>query len=439
MRSQISATRREQEKMPYYAVHKGRGGPNIYSTWPECKKAVDGLVGAVYKKFESMDDANKFMKQGFEAMGGSKPKGLIRHEKYETDNKDEIDAVLNAPDAHRNIIAYTDGSCIRQDGKVYCGYGIVIPDLNIKLSERLNDTKLTNNRAEMRAILHAIEIVTDKMVTSDTTADSPKGSCEMKATKRICIFTDSQYCKYIFQGTGERYERDGFMKRAEGGGMEEVPNKDMIKTALSYIRAFDIAILKVRAHTGAADVHSSYNDMADQLANKGAFKVAPSETKSKATLPRPATLIEALKATDDDEDGLPAPLPLPFPKKDTAKKTVASSGEDYDNTYRYNDKKDWREEEKKKFANKTKLSDLMSVFTDDGPDEEATPIKQPAAAKKSAPVSSSTAATKPKKFTSVPLSKFLDFDGSNKSTTFTTASSKASSAKSISSFFTDDD
>lgn len=412
--------------MPYYAVHKGRGGPNIYNTWPECKKAVDGLVGAVYKKFESMEDANKFMKQGFEASGGSKPKGLVRHEKYETDNKDEIDAVLNAPDAHRNIIAYTDGSCIRQDSKVYCGYGIVIPDLNIKLSERLNDTKLTNNRAEMRAILHAIEIVPD----------------EMKATKRICIFTDSQYCKYIFQGTGERYERDGFMKRAtEGGGMEEVPNKDMIKTALSYIRAFDIAILKVRAHTGAADTHSSYNDMADQLANKGAFKTPTGETVKSGTIPRPATLIEALKATPEDD--LPAPLPLPFPKKDAVKKI--SGGEDFNNSFRYNDKKDWREEEKKKFANKTKLSDLMSVFTDDaedGPDQEAVPIKQPVSVKKSAPVSSS-AASKPKKFTSVPLSKFLDFDGSSKSGSSTaTATSKKSTkttSNSINSFFTDDD
>ncbi len=421
--------------MPYYAVHKGRGGPNIYNTWPECKKAVDGLVGAVYKKFESMEDANKFMKQGFEASGGSKPKGLIRHEKYETDNKDEIDAVLNAPDAHRNIIAYTDGSCIRQDGKVYCGYGIVIPDLNIKLSERLNDTKLTNNRAEMRAILHAIELVPD----------------EMKATKRICIFTDSQYCKYIFQGTGERYERDGFMKRAEGGGMEEVPNKDMIKTALSYIRAFDIAILKVRAHTGAADTHSSYNDMADQLANKGAFK-APSSSEGgkivKSAAPRPATLIEALKVTDADEDSLPAPLPLPFPKKETKESAKKGySTEDFDNSFRYNDKKDWREEEKKKFANKTKLSDLMSVFTDeadDGPDQEAVPVKQPTTLpKKSAPVSSSTpASAKPKKFSNTPLSKFLDFDGSSKSATSTsktTASSSVTSAKSISSFFTDDD
>lgn len=191
--------------------------------------------------------------------------------------------------------------------------------------------------------------------------------------------------------------------------------------------------------------------MADQLANKGAFKAPSSSSEGgkmvKSAVPRPATLIEALKATDGDEDSLPAPLPLPFPKKESAKRGTLSSGEEFDNSFRYNDKKDWREEEKKKFANKTKLSDLMSVFTDDaddGLDQEAKPIKQPVALpKKSAPVSSSTTTTgKPKKFSNTPLSKFLDFDGSGKSATATfttTASSSVTSAKSISSFFTDDD
>ncbi len=406
--------------MPYYAVHKGRSSPNVYNTWPECKREVDGLVGAVYKKFDTMEEAQQFMKQGFAA--GSKPKGLIRHEKYESDNKDEIDAVLNAPDAHRNIIAYTDGSCIRQDGRVYCGYGIVIPDLNVKISEPLNDTKLTNNRAEMRAILHAIEIIPD----------------EMKATKRICIFTDSQYCKYIFQGTGERYERDGFMKRGEDGQREEVPNKDMIKTALSYLRAFEIAILKVRAHTGAADVHSSYNDMADQLANKGAFKTKPG-TKAAG----PSTLIESLKAGSaprclDDGAAAAGPplLPLPFPKKTAP--VVSSTGE-FDNSYRYNEKSDWREEEKKKFANKTKLSDVFH-FTDDDeddqPDAVSEPIPKPGISVTKPKV---TAKAKPKTFTNKPLSDFISFEPSSSESSKKSSGSSRSKTSSISSFFTDDD
>ena len=34
---------------------------------------------------------------------------------------------------------------------------------------------------------------------------------------------------------------------------------------------------------------------------------------------------------------------------------------EFDNSYRYNDKRDWREEEKKKFEGKTKMTDLFDM------------------------------------------------------------------------------
>ena len=46
--------------MAYYAVRIGRN-PGIYTTWDECKKEVIGFDGAVYKKFESEEDADAFM------------------------------------------------------------------------------------------------------------------------------------------------------------------------------------------------------------------------------------------------------------------------------------------------------------------------------------------------------------------------------------------
>ncbi len=320
--------------MPYYAVHKGKFGPKIYNNWGDCKKAVDGFVGAIYKKFENIVEATKFMEEGF---GNNKPKFIQKKEDYESNNQDEISKVLNAEDAYKNMIIYTDGSCIR-DGeakKVYCGYGIVIPDLNIKLAEPLNDSKLTNNRAEMRAILHAIELVSE----------------EQKAAKRLCIFTDSQYCKYIFQGTGERYEKDGFMKSGE-----EVPNKDMIITALSYMRKYNIVILKVRAHTDGTDVHSTYNDFADKLANEGAMKMKMGN-KYKAN----NNLIQNMIIKPSSE------VKHPFEKKEVVKASIPEVEiiTDIKNAHRYNDKSDWREKEKEQFKNKTKLNEIFNVFTDE--------------------------------------------------------------------------
>lgn len=326
--------------MPYYAVHKGKSGPKIYNNWGDCKKSIDGFVGAIYKKFENIVEANKFMEEGFGTNGTFKPKFIEKKENYETNNQDEISKVLNGEDAYKNIIIYTDGSCIR-DGdakKVYCGYGIVIPDLNLKIAEPLNDTKLTNNRAEMRAILHAIELVSE----------------EQKAVKRLCIFTDSQYCKYIFQGTGARYEKDGFMKDGV-----EVPNKDMIIIALSYIRKYNIVILKVRAHTDGTDVHSTYNDFADKLANEGSMKMKMGKNYKVNN-----NMIENMIMKPSNESK------HPFEKREIKKSSIPEvEFLKEDNSDRYNDKSDWREKEKEQFKNKTKLNQIFNVFTDE---EEST-------------------------------------------------------------------
>ncbi len=340
--------------MSYYAVHKGKFGPKIYNNWADCKKSVDGFVGAIYKKFDNIVDATKFMEEGF---GNNKPKFIQKKEDYESNNQDEIDKVLNSEDAHKNLIIYTDGSCIRDNDtkKVYCGYGIIIPDLNIRLSEPLNDAKLTNNRAEMRAILHAIELVSE----------------ETKSRKRLCIFTDSQYCKYIFQGTGARYEKDGFMKDGV-----EVPNKDMIITALSYIRKYNIAILKVRAHTEKTDVHSTYNDAADKLANEGSLKMKMGKNY-KANNNMIQNIINNKEQKEENK------VVHPFEKREITKaSTPVVEFVDPNNSHRYNDKSDWREKEKEQFKNKTKLNEIFNVFTDDDNNKEEEKPKKEKARKK---------------------------------------------------------
>jgi ribonuclease HI len=391
--------------MPYYAVHKGKFGPYIYDNWPECYNSIDGFVGAIYKKFETMGEATTFMENGF---GNNKPRFIQKREDYETNNQDEIYKVLNAEDSYKNLIIYTDGSCIRED-KVYCGYGIVIPELNIKLAEQLIDNKLTNNRAEMRAILHAIELVSD----------------EMKSRRRLCIFTDSQYCKYIFQGTGERYEKSGFMKSGE-----EVPNKDMIIKALEYMRKYDIVILKVRAHTNSTDIHSTYNDFADKLANEGAMKM-----KMKKDY-KPNSIIENMKIYHDS-------IIHPFEKNDIKKSStpqveiinknknnnnkqseiinnssnsisnsISNSNFETDCSYRYNDKSDWREKEREQFKNKIKMNQLFNMNDDEDDDDDNELLNKSKSSSSSSSnvreVSVKIINNKVNKFTKMTLNDFLD-------------------------------
>ena len=50
--------------MVYYSVAKGRT-IGIFESWAECKKSIDGFEGAVFKKFDTKEDAEKFSKTGF--------------------------------------------------------------------------------------------------------------------------------------------------------------------------------------------------------------------------------------------------------------------------------------------------------------------------------------------------------------------------------------
>ena len=46
--------------MPYYAVAKGRQ-IGIYTTWTECKEMINGYSQAIFKKFDTKNEAEIFI------------------------------------------------------------------------------------------------------------------------------------------------------------------------------------------------------------------------------------------------------------------------------------------------------------------------------------------------------------------------------------------
>lgn len=237
----------------FYAVHKGHK-PGIYGNWLDCKKQIDKFDGAIFKKFDKKDDALTFVKDGF---GGKMPRGLTRKTNSDKKNNDNIEDETLI-DKSPKIFIYTDGSCIKINKfSNKAGFGIYIPEKNIRVGAPLLNQKLTNNRAEMTAII-----------------DSIKYLDEDDLQKKLCIFTDSQYSIYIFTGTGERYEKNDFKNNGK-----DVPNIDLIKKALELKRKYNIVLLKVRAHTDKKDEHSIGNDIADKLANEGANHIDSNNNK----------------------------------------------------------------------------------------------------------------------------------------------------------------
>jgi len=56
-------------KQKYYVVWKGRK-TGIFTTWTECEKQVKGFVGAEFKAFESLKEAESALQSKYEAFKG---------------------------------------------------------------------------------------------------------------------------------------------------------------------------------------------------------------------------------------------------------------------------------------------------------------------------------------------------------------------------------
>jgi ribonuclease HI len=61
-------------KKRFYVVWKGRKN-GIFTSWAECEKQVKGFVGAKYKAFDTLKEAESALKSGYEAYKG-KPSSL---------------------------------------------------------------------------------------------------------------------------------------------------------------------------------------------------------------------------------------------------------------------------------------------------------------------------------------------------------------------------
>jgi len=217
----------------WYSVHYGRE-PGVYKTVEEYRKQVDGWKGEVSKQFKLIEHAELFVKFGYR---------YVDHIK-----QPPIDIVK------KNVInVYTDGSFRPQTGSLdsqrvqaYCGYGIYIPQGDIKISQKLYCGKLTNNVAELSAFL-ALYIIINK-----------------SGDLRYNIYTDSTYCIQVLTSFGEKHEKKGWLTGS-------IPNFELVRACYtSYkplIASGTVELTHIRGHGGTLNEHTCGNEIADHLAN----------------------------------------------------------------------------------------------------------------------------------------------------------------------------
>ena len=141
---------------------------------------------------------------------------------------------------------YTDGAC-SNNGKKTAKAGVGIHCKLFEVSEKFPFNNHTNNRAELYAILYALNIIQKNKFT--------------KKYEEILIYTDSEYSiksctKWIHSWVKNNWKKP-------------VKNREFIEPIYSILKENPrIKLIHIKAHTGYQDEDSVGNDIADQLAVK---------------------------------------------------------------------------------------------------------------------------------------------------------------------------
>ena len=194
--------------MKFYAVKKGRT-TGIYNSWDECKKQVLGFENALFKSFDSYEEAESYMnKEPLQESDGSEADSLT-------------------------VYAFTDGSFNQETG--FFGYGgfLINGDEKYILQGKSNDEDLASMRNVAGELLGAQSAIQEAM---------------NQGLPEITIFYD--YLGIEMWATGE-------WKRNKQGTQDYY---DFIQKAKETI---DIHFMKVKGH---ANIEG--NEEADRLAKK---------------------------------------------------------------------------------------------------------------------------------------------------------------------------
>lgn len=154
----------------------------------------------------------------------------------------------------KNIIVYTDGSCMKSKYSNKCGYGVHFFNNELDdISRPFTHEPLTNQRAELYAIYKALYLINKHIKDFDS----------------ITIYSDSRYSIMSITTWIHKWKENNWMISKN----KPVKNQDIIKKIDRYMEKYKnkITFHHVKSHTGKQDTHSLHNEIADKLATSGAL------------------------------------------------------------------------------------------------------------------------------------------------------------------------
>ncbi len=220
----------------FYVVWKGRK-LGIHKTWDECKKAIDGYKGAIYKSFKTWDEAleayrDKSCLEGASkssATSTTKTKGIKTYT-----SKDILEL-------SETVKLFTDGGCEPNPGEAGSGIALYRNGEIESLWYGIYNPMGTNNTAELNALHEALLIAEKELAKGET----------------VAVFSDSQYSIQCITQWAVGWEAKGWKKK---GG--EIKNLEIIQKIYSLYQNLksNIQLLHVNGHVGVEG-----NELADRM------------------------------------------------------------------------------------------------------------------------------------------------------------------------------
>lgn len=157
----------KKKKQKYYVVWAGRE-PGIYSTWDECKRQVIGAKGALFKSYESLNEAERAYREGKPADSPSQGR-VATGRKLENPPGYRRDTVLPLPLEVTADAWAVDAACSGNPGQMeYRGVDLATGAEVFHFGPVLG----TNNIGEFLAIVHALAVFDRQGLTKTIYSDS---------------------------------------------------------------------------------------------------------------------------------------------------------------------------------------------------------------------------------------------------------------------------
>ena len=229
---EIKRTLHNTNSMGFYAVANGRI-KGIFTDWNSCLESVKGYRNALYKKFDSEEEAKIYIELN----------NIISE-------NPPIEVATTIPPPPEEFVpdyyVYTDGACSNNGKKDACaGIGLFFGLNDPRNVSRRIEGKQTNNIAELTALIEAYYIIEEDILNG----------------KKVAIVSDSEYALKCVSTYGKKCE--------EKNWTTIMPNKELVKRAYQiYKNSPNIRVIHVKAHTNNEDMYSVGNAHADSLANQ---------------------------------------------------------------------------------------------------------------------------------------------------------------------------